>query len=60
VERIGRDHLLVAKIGEHAIRALVNPEDQVENQDQIKLTVRKGRLHLFDGQTEMNLVKRSK
>ena len=56
VERVGRDSLLHAKIGELTIRALVSPEFNVQNDDTIKLSIRKDRLHLFDTQTEMNVV----
>ncbi len=55
VERIGRDTLLSATIGEHSIRALVSPEFEVKAGDHVNLTVRNNRFHLFDAQSEVNL-----
>ncbi|MFS0821143.1 ABC transporter ATP-binding protein [Bacillus sp. 1P02SD] len=55
VERIGRDTLLSATIGEHAIRALVSPEFEVRPGDHVDLSVRNNRFHLFDTQSELNL-----
>lgn len=55
VERIGRDTLLSATIGEHSIRALVSPEFEVQAGDYVDLSVRNNRFHLFDAQSEVNL-----
>lgn len=55
VERIGRDTLLSAIIGEHSIRALINPEFEIQAGDHVDLSVRNNRFHLFDAQSEVNL-----
>lgn len=56
VERIGRDTLLSATIGDHSIRAFVNPEFNVLPGDMVNLSIRNNQLHLFDAQSEANLM----
>lgn len=55
VERIGRDTLLSASIGEHSIRALVSPEFDVNIGDSIPLTIRNDRYHLFEKDSGTNI-----
>ncbi|REB11025.1 ABC transporter ATP-binding protein [Sporosarcina sp. BI001-red] len=56
VERTGRDTLVHATVGNHAIRALVNQDFVVKPSNIVKLSIRKNRLQLFDAETELNLV----
>ncbi|MEQ6388057.1 ABC transporter ATP-binding protein [Bacillaceae bacterium S4-13-58] len=57
IEHIGRDTLLNATIGDQPIRALVQPDVTVQKGDKVKLTIRKKHFHLFDAQTEINLLR---
>ncbi|WP_019154130.1 ABC transporter ATP-binding protein [Robertmurraya massiliosenegalensis] len=56
VERIGRDTLLSATIGEHSIRALVSPDMHVQPGDIVHLAIRNHQFHLFDAESEENLL----
>jgi multiple sugar transport system ATP-binding protein len=55
VERIGRDTLLNATVGDKLIRALVEPDLDVRMGDIVKLAIRNDRYHLFDAQSEENV-----
>ncbi|AST90215.1 MULTISPECIES: ABC transporter ATP-binding protein [Sutcliffiella] len=55
VERIGRDTLLTATVGELKIRALLDPEQTTNSGDAIKLSIRKDRYHLFDAESGQNV-----
>ena len=48
VERIGRDNLLYARLGQIKLRAIVSPDVKVNRGDIVKLAIRPRRTHLFD------------
>ncbi|TYR73440.1 ABC transporter ATP-binding protein [Rossellomorea vietnamensis] len=56
VERIGRDTLLSATVGDKQIRALVQPDFQGQKDDNVKLGIRNHQFHIFDSETEKNLI----
>ncbi|MGD6969317.1 ABC transporter ATP-binding protein [Rossellomorea vietnamensis] len=56
VERIGRDTLLSAAIGDKQFRALVQPDFQGKVNDFVKLGIRNDHFHLFDSETEKNIL----
>lgn len=53
-EVIGRDTMVRFMLGEFSVRALVESED-ISNPDNIRLTVREEKVHLFDPEVEMSL-----
>lgn len=59
VERIGRDYLLHVQVGEHKVRAIVSPESDITNGDDIQLGIRPGHLHLFGANDGESLLKRN-
>ena len=56
VERIGRDNLLYARLGQTNLRAIVSPDVKVNRGDMVKLAIRPGRTHLFDMSNGKNLL----
>ena len=56
VERIGRDNLLYARLGQTNLRAIVSPDVKVNQGDRVKLAIRPGRTHLFDRSNGNNLL----
>ncbi|QDP41909.1 ABC transporter ATP-binding protein [Radiobacillus deserti] len=56
VERIGRDTMLNATIGDKHIRVLIEPDVPVQQGDIVKLGVRPNRYHLFDKETGRNVL----
>ncbi|SDN53898.1 ABC transporter ATP-binding protein [Bacillus sp. OK048] len=56
VERIGRDNLLYARLGQTNLRAIVSPDVKVNRGDRVKLAIRPGRTHLFDRSNGENLL----
>lgn len=56
VERIGRDNLLYARLGQTNLRAIVSPDVKVNRGDMVKLAIRPGRTHLFDLSNGKNLL----
>jgi len=50
IEHIGRDTLVRFKLGENIIRAIID-SDSVSDEDKITLSVKKGKVHLFDKET---------
>lgn len=56
VERIGRDNLLYAKLGQTNLRAIVSPDLKINRGDIINLGIRPGRTHLFDMSNGKNLL----
>ncbi|ETI68063.1 ABC transporter ATP-binding protein [Neobacillus vireti] len=56
VERIGRDNLLYARLGQTNLRAIVSPDVMVNRGDMVKLAIRPGRTHLFDRSNGKNLL----
>ncbi|MFF2449418.1 ABC transporter ATP-binding protein [Neobacillus sp. NPDC058068] len=56
VERIGRDNLLYARLGQTNLRAIVSPDVKVNRGDRVKLAIRPGRTHLFDIRNGKNLL----
>ncbi len=56
VERIGRDTLLNAMVGEKHIRALVEPDVKVKKGDTLHLAIRNERFHLFNNDTQENII----
>ncbi|UFU01463.1 ABC transporter ATP-binding protein [Radiobacillus kanasensis] len=56
VERIGRDTLLNALIGDKQIRVLIEPDIPIQRGDIVKLGVRPHRYHLFDQDTGHNVL----
>ena len=56
VERIGRDNLLYARLGQTNLRAIVSPDVKINRGDKAKLAIRPGRTHLFDRSNGKNLL----
>lgn len=56
VERIGRDNLLYARLGQTNLRAIVSPDVKVNQGERVKLAIRPGRTHLFDRSNGQNLL----
>ncbi|MCM3766806.1 ABC transporter ATP-binding protein [Neobacillus niacini] len=56
VERIGRDNLLNAKLGQINLRAIISPDVKINKGDMITLGIRPGRARLFDSSSGHNLL----
>ena len=50
IEHIGRDTLVRFKLGDDIVRAIID-SDSVSDEDKITLSVKKGKVHLFDKET---------